>query len=144
VVCGSREFIAEATRWRKMLGAGMRQVGVLAAAGLVALDTMIERLAEDHANARVLAHGLARFDAIDLEPDLIQTNIVRFEVAPGRGNEIAAELRRAGVLINPGTSELRMVTHYGITAQDITATLEAMRAALATVGAEPVAVPVAG
>ena len=144
VVCGSREFIAEATRWRKMLGAGMRQVGVLAAAGLVALDTMIERLAEDHANARVLAHGLARFDAIDLEPDLIQTNIVRFEVAPGRGNEIAAELRRAGVLINPGTSELRMVTHYGITAQDVTATLEAMRAALATVGAEPVAAPVAG
>ena len=144
VVCGSREFIAQAFRWRKLLGAGMRQVGVLAAAGLVALDTMIERLAEDHANARALAEGLARFDGIELEPGLIQTNIVRFGVPAGRGGEIAAELRRAGVLINPGNSDLRMVTHYGITAADIGAVLEAMRAALAAVGAEPVAVPAAG
>ena len=144
VVCGSREFIAEATRWRKMLGAGMRQVGVLAAAGLVALETMIERLAEDHANAGALARGLARFEAIELDPDLIQTNIVRFGIPSGRGMEIAAELRRGGVMINAGVAELRMVTHYGITAADITATIEAMRAALAAVGLEPVAVPAAG
>jgi threonine aldolase len=105
---------------------------------------MIERLAEDHANAGALAHGLAGFDAVELDPDLIQTNIVRFGIPSGRGAEIAAELRRAGVLINSGASELRMVTHYGITAQDITATIEAMRAALAAVGLERVAVPAAG
>ena len=64
VLCGSREFIEEATRWRKLLGAGMRQVGVLAAAGLVALDTMIERLADDHQHARVLAEGLAQIDGV--------------------------------------------------------------------------------
>ena len=144
VVCGSRAFIDEATRWRKMLGAGMRQVGVLAAAGLVALDTMIERLAEDHANAGALARGLARFDAVELDPDLIRTNIVRFGIPSGQGVEIAAELHRNGVLINPGESELRMVTHYGITAADVTATIEAMRAALAAVGLERVAVPAAG
>ena len=144
VVCGSREFISEAARWRKLLGAGMRQVGVLAAAGLVALDTMIERLAEDHANARALARGLAQFAAIELDPDLIQTNIVRFGVPAGRGAEIAAELRRAGVLINPGDSDLRMVTHSGIAAADVTAAIAALRAALAAIGAEPVAVPAAG
>jgi threonine aldolase len=119
-------------------------VGVLAAAGLVALDTMIERLAEDHANAGALARGLAEFAAVELDPDLIQTNIVRFGIPSGRGVEIAAELRREGVLINSGASELRMVTHYGITASDITATVEAMRAALAAVGLEPFAVPAAG
>ena len=144
VVCGSREFIAEATRWRKMLGAGMRQVGVLAAAGLVALDSMIERLAEDHDNARLLAQGLAQMDGIDLDADLIQTNIVRFGVPAGTGYQIAEELRRAGVLINPGAEELRMVTHYGIDARDVTAAVEAMRAAMTAVGARPVAVPVAG
>ena len=134
VVCGSREFIAEAARWRKLLGAGMRQVGVLAAAGLVALDTMIERLAEDHANARTLAYGLAEIGALELEPDLIQTNIVRFGVPAGRGEEIAAALRSAGILVNPGSAELRMVTHYGISAADVDAVLRAMRAALAGSG----------
>ena len=80
VICGSREFIEQARRWRKMVGGGMRQAGVLAAAGLVALDTMIDRLAEDHANARLLAQGLANIDGLQVDPESIQTNIVIFQV----------------------------------------------------------------
>ena len=133
VVCGSREFIDEATRWRKILGAGMRQVGVLAAAGLVALDTMIERLAEDHHHARVLAEGLAGVEGVQVDPRMIQTNIVYFGVPAGTGDRVAEELRARGVLINPGASELRMVTHYGIERADIDATLRAADQALATV-----------
>ena len=133
VVCGSREFIEEATRWRKILGAGMRQVGVLAAAGLVALDTMIERLAEDHHHARVLADGLARIDGVRLDPEMIQTNIVYFGVPAGSGNRVAGELRERGVLINPGDCELRMVTHYGIKRGDIEATLRATQQVLAAI-----------
>ena len=133
MLCGSREFIEEATRWRKLLGAGMRQVGVLAAAGLVALDTMIERLADDHQHARVLAEGLAQIDGVRLDPDLIQTNIVYFGVPAGSGQRIADELRERGVLINPGDSDLRMVTHYGIERADIDATLRATEHAVAAV-----------
>ena len=133
VVCGKRAFIAEATRWRKMLGSGMRQVGVLAAPGLVALETMIDRLADDHANARRLAYGLAEIDGLELDPAAIETNIVRFGVPAGSGFEIADRLRAAGVLINPGQSDLRMVTHYGIAADDVDATLQAMRQVMAAV-----------
>ena len=138
VVCGSRAFIEEAARWRKLLGAGMRQVGVLAAAGLVALDTMIGRLADDHHHARVLAEGLARIEGVQVDPELIQTNIVYFGVPAGTGERIAGELRARGVLINPGDSELRMVTHHGIERGDVDATLRAAEQALAAVG-EPVA-----
>ena len=68
VVCGSADFVARARRWRKMLGGGMRQAGVIAAAGLVALERMIDRLAEDHANARALAEALARLPGLALDP----------------------------------------------------------------------------
>ena len=133
VVCGGRDFIAEATRWRKILGAGMRQVGVLAAAGLVALDTMIERLADDHHHARVLAEGLAQINGVQVDAEMIQTNIVYFGVPAGTGHRVAAELRERGVLINPGDSELRMVTHLGIERGDIEAALRATEQALAAV-----------
>ena len=133
VVCGERAFIAEATRWRKMLGSGMRQVGVLAAPGLVALETMIDRLADDHANARRLAGGLAEIDGLALDPAAIETNIVRFGVPAGSGSEITDRLRAAGVLINPGESDLRMVTHYGIEPADVDAALQAMRQVMAAI-----------
>ncbi len=80
LVCGSREFVTRARRVRKMLGGGMRQVGVLAAAGLVALESMVDRLAEDHANARYLAGGLAGLPHVRLDPGMVQTNIVIFHV----------------------------------------------------------------
>jgi threonine aldolase len=75
VICGSKDFIAEARRKRKMLGGGMRQAGVLAAAGIVALEKMIDRLAEDHANARHLAEGLADMPGVAIDLDRVQTNI---------------------------------------------------------------------
>src|SRR5437588_7947373 len=102
MLLGAREFIAEARRWRKLLGGGMRQVGVLAAAGLVALEETPPRLHEDHANARFLAEGLGRIPGIAIDPRRVVTNIVVFDVsgtslAPV---EISARLKQRGVLVN--------------------------------------------
>ena len=122
VLVGSQEFIDNARRWRKMLGGGMRQAGVLAAAGLVALDTMVDRLAEDHQNARRLAHGLANIDGLNVDPETIQTNIVFFEVATelGTAADMIAALERQDVKVSyPGKQSIRMVTHRHITPEDI-------------------------
>jgi threonine aldolase len=122
VLCGSLEFIDQARKWRKMIGGGMRQAGVLAAAGLVALDNMIERLAEDHANARQLAQGLANIDGLQVDPESIQTNIVIFEVDQGLGSatEFMSALDREGVKVSyPGVQSVRMVTHRHIDGSDI-------------------------
>ena len=122
MLCGSREFIDEARRWRKMLGGGMRQVGVLAAAGLVALDTMIDRLADDHANARRLANGLANIDGLRLDPETVHTNIVIFQVDPSlaTAQELIGALDREGVKVgSPGKGLIRMVTHRQINGEDV-------------------------
>ena len=122
VLCGSREFIAGAHKWRKMVGGGMRQAGILASAGLVALDSMVDRLAEDHANARRLAQGLANIDGISVDPDSIHTNIVIFEVAQavGTADQVINALAEGGVLVTyPGQQSLRMVTHRHIDGADI-------------------------
>ena len=122
VLVGSQEFIDNARRWRKMLGGGMRQAGVLAAAGLVALDTMVDRLAEDHQNARRLAHGLANIDGLNVDPEQIQTNIVFFEVDTklGTAADMIAALERQDVKVSyPGKQSIRMVTHRHITPEDI-------------------------
>ncbi len=126
VVVGDSEFIDRARRWRKMLGAGMRQVGVVAAAGIYALDNMIERLAEDHENAHKLACGLAEIDGIGIDPDRVKTNIVYFDIPPGSGTAISARMRERGILMNAGDPVMRMVTHYGISSEDIDYTLIAM------------------
>ncbi len=122
VLCGSEEFIAGARRWRKMIGGGMRQAGVLAAAGLVALDTMIERLADDHANARRLAQGLSEIEGFQVDPESIQTNIVIFEVDPSLGTapEVLDALAEAGVKVTPSRAQtLRMVTHRQVDRADV-------------------------
>ena len=122
ILCGSNEFIEGAHKWRKMVGGGMRQAGVLAAAGLVALDNMVERLADDHSNAKRLAEGLANIAGITVDPTSIQTNIVIFEVAEsaGNANDVINELADEGVLVTyPGQQSLRMVTHRHISASDI-------------------------
>jgi threonine aldolase len=122
VVCGSREFILQARRARKVLGGGMRQAGVLAAAGIVALNEMVERLAEDHANARKLADGLSQMPGLIIDPDLIKTDIVYFEV---KRDDMAVEdlikqLADQGVRMLPvGPSRIRAVTNYHITSDDI-------------------------
>jgi threonine aldolase len=133
VLCGDKEFIDEANRWRKMLGGGMRQVGIVAAAGIVALDTMVDRLADDHANAKKLANGLAAIKGVTLDPATVETNIVRFGVPKGTGNKIAAQLKEEGVHINGGDSDLRMVTHYWVSGADIDFTLKAMKKTMAQV-----------
>ncbi len=122
LVCGSKEFVRQARRHRKLLGGGMRQAGVLAAAGIVALETMVDRLAEDHENARRLAQGLARLPGIFLDPARVPTNIVIFELAPDAlsPTEFAQGLAGRGIkLVAIGGRRLRAVTHHGIEAADI-------------------------
>lgn len=133
VVCGSREFIQTARRARKVLGGGMRQAGVLAAAGIVALNEMIDRLTEDHANARRLAEGLAGISGLELDPGRYATNIVYFDVI--QQGLIAAELvdrlQREGVrMLAAGPRTLRAVTHYEVTARDIEYALSVMAKAM--------------
>jgi threonine aldolase len=119
VLCGDFEFIEEARRWRKMVGGGMRQVGVIAAAGIVALETMVDRLADDHANARKLALGLSRISAISIDLDSLPTNLVFFEITSGDPTELARALNERGVKGGSPARRWRLVTHHGITADDI-------------------------
>ncbi len=143
VLCGSAEFIARARRMRKMVGGGMRQAGVIAAAGVYALEHMAARLADDHANAKLLAEGLVQIPGIDLDPASIDSNIVIFRVPgdPASGAEPVAGaswqalvrgLKRGGVLCTvPRPGCVRMVTHYGIDRTDIEQALERVRNAAA-------------
>ena len=122
VVCGSRDFIFQARRARKVLGGGMRQAGVLAAAGLIALDEMVDRLADDHANARKLADGLAEMPGLSIDPSLIKTDIVYFEVIREdlTVEDLVKRLEEQGVRMLPvGPGRIRAVTHYHITPDDI-------------------------
>ena len=133
LVCGSAAFIARAHRNRKVLGGAMRQAGVLAAAGIVAIETMVDRLAEDHANARRLAEGLAQVPGILLDPARVPTNIVLFGLAEGTlsARALAASLASRGFLINAtGPRQLRAVTHYGIGCEDIDRALSAVNDAM--------------
>lgn len=130
VVCGSAEFIAEARRTRKVLGGGMRQAGIIAAAGITALEQMVDRLAEDHKNAKRLAEGIAGIKALAIDVATVQTDIVYFEVAGERitAEKLVRELEKKGVrILHIGPARLRAVTHYGITAEDVDAALDAMR-----------------
>ncbi|HET7876957.1 MAG TPA: GntG family PLP-dependent aldolase [Methylomirabilota bacterium] len=129
LVCGAREFIARARRVRKMLGGGMRQVGVLAAAGLVALDTMVERLREDHDNCRRLAQGVARRPGIRVDLGKVQTNILIFHVdRPGGAQELVTGCLARKVKIHQiGPTSIRCVTHKDVDADDIERALEALR-----------------
>ncbi len=117
LLCGGREFIEKAHRVRKMLGGGMRQAGIIAAAGIVALERMIGRLAEDHLHARALAEGLGLVAGINVQPVPGRTNMVFFEV-DGDGataQQFERELRERGVLVGRrGATTFRAVTHYGI------------------------------
>ena len=133
LLCGPRDFIAEARRQRKMVGGGMRQAGIIAAAGIVALETMIDRLAEDHANARRLAEGLADIPGIALDPARVKTNIVFFDLQPGTltAPQLAERVAREGVLIGVNAERrIRVVTHYGIERDDIDTALGVINRAM--------------
>ncbi|HRJ42612.1 MAG: low-specificity L-threonine aldolase [Caldilineaceae bacterium] len=133
VVVGDKEFIRKARRMRKAVGGGMRQAGVIAAAGIVAVTEMVERLADDHANARRLAEGLNRLEGISIDPESVLTDIVIFDleredITPAN---LSAGLRGHGVLLNPiGGKRLRAVTNYHISEADIDRTLGAFAAVL--------------
>jgi threonine aldolase len=146
LVVGRRDFVARARRGRKLVGGGMRQVGVLAAAGLVALrdgpEGMIERLAEDHVNARRLAEGLAAMDGIEsagrlaqpapgrLDPARAATNFVVFRVRRDRAQFLSALRGRGILLVEYPHDTIRAVTHYGVDGADIERVLAACAAAL--------------
>jgi len=121
VLCGPRAFIKKAHHWRKVVGGGMRQAGVLAAAGLYAIDHMIERLQEDHDNARYLAEGLSAIKGVSLHQRTVETNIVFVDMAatgviPER---LSSMLKDAGVLAGATGSVVRFVTHYGVERADV-------------------------
>jgi threonine aldolase len=122
VICGGRDFIEQARRARKLLGGGMRQAGIIAAAGIIALEEMVDRLAEDHLRARKLAEGLAAIPGIAIDPDRVRTNIVYFDVSkPGlSAAELLRRLEREGIrMLATGARTIRAVTHYEVTAADI-------------------------
>ncbi|MDX9821734.1 MAG: low-specificity L-threonine aldolase [Syntrophales bacterium] len=135
VVCGSREFIARARKIRKMLGGGMRQAGIIAAAGIVAMTRMTDRLEEDHRNARRLADGLAGIPGLSIDAGKVTTNIlyVGLDETFISEEELLERLRRKGVRILPrGAGRFRMVTHAGIDRADIETVLTAFQEILAS------------
>jgi threonine aldolase len=132
MVTGSAEFITRVRRVRKMLGGGMRQAGVIAAAGLVALDTMVDRLAEDHANAARLATGLAAIPGVVVEPVPSRTNMVMFRTSHIPHADVIAGCARQDVrLAELGHGQLRAVTHHGVTAEDVDHAVEAVASVVA-------------
>jgi threonine aldolase len=140
LLVGDRAFIAEARGVRKMLGGGMRQAGVLAAAGLVALDEVLPRLADDHATARQLGKLLVDVAGIEIDPSSVETNIVCFALGEDAGltaGELASRLRQEGVLVHAlGANLVRMVTHYHITMRDVEDAAAAVRRVMKESGAE--------
>lgn len=139
MLVGNKEFIRRAHRIRKLLGGGMRQAGILAAAGLVALEQMVERLSEDHENCKRLAYGLADYPQIEISPEKVITNILIFRLRNSQqqlltAQEIQPFLRKAGehgvLLSSMGDGIIRAVTHYGIEKQHIATALASIRQAL--------------
>ena len=133
VLCGSSDFIRRARRNRKVVGGGMRQAGIIAAAGVVALEQMVDRLADDHANARRLAAGLAAIPGIGLDPARVQSNIVIFDLLDGAPEpaEFSRQLAGRGVKMSlVGGRQVRAVTHHGIEAAHIEQALAAVAQAM--------------
>ena len=136
IVCGSAEFVANARRVRKMLGGGMRQAGIIAAAGIVALERMVDRLADDHRNARALAEGIAKLPSLRVDLASVQTNIVIFHVERPGGpaasvratQDLLAGCAARKVKVHAiGAASIRCVTHKDVDADDIARAVEAMR-----------------
>lgn len=133
LVASSKTFIDRVHRFRKMFGGGMRQVGILAAAGIYALDHHLERLKEDHQNAKRLAVVLKEFKGISIEPKYVETNIVIFDVTDTgmTGAQVAEVMKREGVLIHAfGKTQIRLVTHLDVTSEDIERALKAFEKVL--------------
>ena len=135
VLAGSGDFIAQAWRWKQRIGGAMRQAGIVAAAGVYALENNVERLAEDHANARLFADRLADVPGIAVEPEAVETNIVFFDVG-GTGltaDQVAERLADHGVRIGPmGEGLMRAVTHLDVTTEQVAEAAAAVKAVVET------------
>jgi len=137
ILAGNKEFIKRANKNRKMLGGGMRQAGILAAAGIFALDNMVDRLEEDHKNAKLLGLGLSKIKGIDIDLDTVQTNMVYFDVTKlinnlgisfeQFSNELASYGIRGSQEDPANLNEIRFVTHYGISEEDIYTTINTIK-----------------
>ncbi len=128
VLVGTHEFIKDARIWRKRLGGGMRQAGILAAAGLIALEESPKRLYEDHTNAKTLALGIAAIPGITLDVETVETNIVIFDIS-GTGRtygDICDGLKENGILANGFGSRIRMVTHLDVTAKNMDSVISSL------------------
>jgi threonine aldolase len=133
ILTGTRADMQKARRIRKMFGGGLRQSGIIAAAALYALDHHVERLRDDHINARRLAEGLAHLKGLHVDPQTVETNLVFFELAPeiGTAVQLAAALREEGILAGPmGGQRMRMVTHLDVTLDDVELALAAIERCL--------------
>ncbi len=124
VLCGAGEVIERAARWRKMVGGGWREAGILAAAGVMALASGLDQLPVDHANARTLAEGLSELPGIDIDLDRVQTNLVAFRPTSMSAEHFLAECAARGVKGGGGYGRVRFVTHSGIGAEDVQRALE--------------------
>jgi threonine aldolase len=130
LVAGSKPFIDRVHRFRKMFGGGMRQVGIIAAAGIYALEHHLEHLKEDHQNAKRLAVGLKEFKGVSIDPRHVETNIVIFDIANAgmTATQVAEAMRKEGVLIHAfGKTQIRLVTHLDVSAEDIERALKAFQ-----------------
>jgi threonine aldolase len=135
LVAGSKPFIDRVHRFRKMFGGGMRQVGIVAAAGIYALNHHLERLKEDHHNAKRLAVGLKEFKGVSIDPKHVETNIVIFDVTDTgmTGAQVAEAMKKEGVLIHAfGKTQIRLVTHLDVSSEDIEIALKAFKKVLGT------------
>jgi threonine aldolase len=133
LLCGSGIHIAKARRWRKVLGGGMRQAGVLAAAGIHALEHHVERLAQDHHNARLLAEGLSKVEGVGIDVDAVQTNMAFMQIPARSADGLRAHLARCNMRIGAGAT-IRLVTHLDVDASDIDRLVEAVGDFFAEVG----------
>jgi threonine aldolase len=134
IICGSKEFIQRAHRVRKQLGGGMRQAGILAAAGIVALETMVDRMHEDHIHAKHLANGLSQLPGIKLDPGTPYTNMVFLSLSedvPKDAAQVKVELEACDVLVSvTGKRRFRLVTHYWIDDEMVQSAVKAFRQVL--------------
>lgn len=126
VLCGSQKFIKKARRWRKVLGGGMRQAGILAAAGIVSLEQQTQRLAEDHEHAQLLGEGLREIQELHIDPKLIQTNMVFITPIHNDSEALTNHLNSQGILVSCAKT-IRLVTHQDVTRAGILKTIEAIK-----------------
>ena len=127
VLVGSNEFIEQAHRWRKMFGGGMRQSGILAAAGIYAIENNIERMKKDHARAKTIARAIDEMDHVSVDVDAVQTNMVYFSANDYTASEVSQKMAKAGIdMFDISPTHCRIVTHLHITDEDVQGVIEAL------------------